>query len=286
MSSGDLALHARDADVTVLRADGLSIAGGPEAAPHRHDFHELIWTRAGRGEHLIDGEPVPVQPGSVTLIGRGQVHEFARAEDVEGWAVRFADEALVGGGPERPGAWLLLAREPRVIPVPAADAERAEAVIRALADESTRPGDACTPGLEAHLLMTLLLWLERWYDAAREEACDAADADLRLLRRFTERLEHDYAAHHDAAHYADALGVAPAHLAQTLVALTGRSTKEHVLDRVMVEAARLLRFGDLTVGEVAFQVGFRDPLYFSSAFKRHTGRSPLAYRRAVRGRAA
>ena len=51
----------------------------------------------------------------------------------------------------------------------------------------------------------------------------------------------------------------------------------------MLEAARLLRFTDRTVGEIAFQAGFRDPLYFSRAFKRHDGRSPQAYRDAARG---
>jgi AraC family transcriptional activator of pobA len=55
-----------------------------------------------------------------------------------------------------------------------------------------------------------------------------------------------------------------------------------VTDRVMVEAARLLTFTDLSVGEVAFRVGFEDPLYFSRAFKRRFGLSPQAYRRRDR----
>jgi AraC-like DNA-binding protein len=72
-------------------------------------------------------------------------------------------------------------------------------------------------------------------------------------------------------------------LARTLSGLTGRSTKELVTERVMVEAARQLRYTDLTVGEIAFRVGFTDPLYFSRAFKRQTGASPQAYRDSVRG---
>jgi hypothetical protein len=40
--------------------------------PHRHDYHELIWTRAGTGHHLIDGEVSVVEPSTVTLIGRGR----------------------------------------------------------------------------------------------------------------------------------------------------------------------------------------------------------------------
>ena len=63
----------------------------------------------------------------------------------------------------------------------------------------------------------------------------------------------------------------PPLLSRALTEATGRGTKELITDRVMLEAARLLRFTDLTVGEIAFRAGFADPLYFSRAFKRHTG---------------
>ena len=53
----------------------------------------------------------------------------------------------------------------------------------------------------------------------------------------------------------------------------------------MLEAARLLRFTDLTVGEIAYRVGFGDQLYFSRAFKRHSGEAPMNYRARSRGRA-
>ncbi len=46
----------------------------------------------------------------------------------------------------------------------------------------------------------------------------------------------------------------------------------------MLEAARLLRFSDLTIGEIAFRAGFSDQLYFSRAFKRRYDLSPSAYR--------
>ena len=55
---------------------------------------------------------------------------------------------------------------------------------------------------------------------------------------------------------------------------------ELVLDRVMLEAARLLRFTTLTVGEIAFRAGYTDQLYFSRAFRRRYGAAPTDYRRA------
>ena len=253
--------------------------------PHRHDYHELLWLRAGHGEHLLDGRPLAVRPRSLTLIGRGQIHVFTRAEDVTGTAVRFGDEALVGGAAQRatPG-WMLAGRGGLTVEVPEGDVGRLESIIAALAAEAERPPDARSADLERHLLSVLLLWIERWHDDTRTERREADDSELVLHRRFAERLEADYAAHHDAAHYAGALGVPAAALSRALSHVTGRSTKELVTDRVMLEAARLLRFTDLTVQEVGHRTGFRDPLYFSRAFKRHHGEAPQAYRGRVQGK--
>jgi AraC family transcriptional regulator, transcriptional activator of pobA len=66
--------------------------------------------------------------------------------------------------------------------------------------------------------------------------------------------------------------------------VTGRGTKELITERRMLEAARLLRFSDLTIGEVAHRAGFDDQLYFSRAFKRRFGEAPKVYRERVRGR--
>jgi AraC family transcriptional activator of pobA len=272
-----------DAAVQVAWFDRARLGAPRPRAPHRHDYHELIWVREGRGRQSIDGAPIPVQPGTVTVIGRGAVHVFEHAEGLTGAVLRFGDELLLGGSRLAPG-WLLAGRGGRTVPVPPGEADALEAALRALAAEAERPPDPRTADLERHLVGAVLLWVERWYDAARTERRDADDAEVQLHRRFAERLEHDFRTHHDAAHYADALAVPPAALSRALAEVTGRSTKELVTDRVMLEAARLLRFTDAGVGEVAHAVGFADPLYFSRAFKRHAGAAPMAYRARIRGK--
>jgi len=253
--------------------------------PHRHDYHELVWTRAGTGRHLIDGEPSLVEPRTVTLIGRGQVHVFERARGMAGAVVRFGDE-LVHGAPNarvQPG-WMLGGRGSRTVEVPRSEAPRLEATIEALAAEARRPLDACSVDLQRHLLSALLLWVERWYDASRAQDRSADDADVQLYRRFVALLERDFARHPATGHYADELGVPPAVLSRALSHVTGRATKELITERRMLEAARLLRFTDLSVGEIAFRAGFGDQLYFSRAFKRRHGEAPMAYREQMRGR--
>jgi AraC family transcriptional regulator, transcriptional activator of pobA len=250
-------------------------------APHRHDYHELLWLADGEGEQLVDGHAMTIVPGTVTVVARGQVHQFRHARVRRGALLRITDAALAG----RDDGWLIGAAG-RVIAVPDGAGERLAAVLDALRAETVAPPDPRSAALIRHLTATVLLWLERWDAAARaERPAVADDADVALRRRFLERLERDYVAHHDAAHYADALAVPQAALSRALAAATGRGTKELIVERVMTEAMRLLRFTDKSVGEVAYAVGYGDPLYFSRAFKRYAGRAPQAYREEVHGSA-
>ena len=256
---------------------------GDDRAPHRHDFHEVLWVREGTGRHLLDGAPAPVRPGSVTLVGRGQVHLLERGDDLRGLALRFRDEIV--GTPSaqnpRPG-WMLAGAGGRIVDVPADGEAHLEGALAALAAETLKPACGVRADLERHLVSVVLLWIEQWGRAETDGEAVVDDA-VRLHRRFVSVLEHDFARHHGAAHYADELSVPPRALAKALTRVTGRTTKELVTDRVMVEAARLLRFTDLTVGQVAHEVGFSDALYFSRACRRNFGVPPGAYREQVRG---
>jgi AraC family transcriptional activator of pobA len=217
-------------EVVVLEGEsyGADSECGPRR-PHRHDYHELIWTRRGTGHHLIDGDVSHVEPSTVTLIGRGQVHVFARASGLYGAVVRFGGELLHGDAAARanPG-WLLGSRGARTVAVPAGEVARLESTIDALGAETRRPADSRSIDVQRHLLSVLLLWVERWYEAARTQQRDADDAELQLYRRFADVLERDFARHHHAGHYADELRVPPSALSLALAHVTGQIGRAHV----------------------------------------------------------
>ena len=191
--------------------------------PHRHDYHELIWTRSGAGRHMLDHRTVPVVPGTITVIGRGQVHVFEQAHNLVGAAVRFGEELLHEGPIARADpAWLLAGCGGWNVTVPESSHAPLEALIASLKDESAGPPDARSADLQRHLLSVLLLWIERWYDGEHTERRDAQGAGLELYRRFSRVLERDFAAHHDAAHYADALAMPPAALSHALTQVAGQ----------------------------------------------------------------
>src|SRR3954469_24350091 len=136
----DIAVDRLPQELQVVLLDDASFGSdAPQGArePHRHDYHELFWTRRGDGEHSIDGERFPVVPGTVTLIGRGQIHVFERARRLSGAVVRFGPEMQHEG----PG-WLVGGRGSRTVPVPPSEVPALESTIAMLAAETARPRDA------------------------------------------------------------------------------------------------------------------------------------------------
>ncbi|HEY7453536.1 MAG TPA: AraC family transcriptional regulator [Thermoleophilaceae bacterium] len=258
----------------VIELEVGSIGDGEVREPHRHAYHELLWVREGSGRHLIDGDPVEFGPHTLTLIAKGQVHQFERADGVRVLVARFDDEWLTDSR-----RWLFAGQACTALRVPDPDAERFDDLLELLRAELERPPGPESAELRRHLLAAALLWAQRWREAELEGRA-ASGTDVDLHRRFLELLERDFRTSHEAGHYASELGVTTGTLSRTLSRLTGRTTKQLILDRVLLEAVRLLRFSDLQVKEIADRLGFSDQFAFSKAFKRQRGEAPLDFRRS------
>lgn len=84
-----------------------------------------------------------------------------------------------------------------------------------------------------------------------------------------------------ASEYANRMAVHVNHLNAALKEVTGKSTTEHLNERLVAEAKHLLTHTDWNVAEIAYSLGFEYASYFTNFFKKHTGGTPLAFRHAV-----
>lgn len=87
----------------------------------------------------------------------------------------------------------------------------------------------------------------------------------------------------DAARQA---GLSPSRFVHRFAVATGEGFRVWLLRRVMARACRLLVADDAAIGDISRAVGFANPQYFASAFRRELGTTPSAWRRQARVRAA
>lgn len=83
-----------------------------------------------------------------------------------------------------------------------------------------------------------------------------------------------------AQHIADSLNVSPNYLGSLLKALTGQTTQQHIHNKLIEKAKERLSTTNLSVSEIAYELGFEHPQSFSKLFKTKTKVSPLEFRQS------
>jgi len=79
---------------------------------------------------------------------------------------------------------------------------------------------------------------------------------------------------------ADRLNVSPNYLSDLLKVLTGQSTQQHIHDKLIEKAKEKLSTTDLSVSEIAYELGFEHSQSFSKLFKAKTELSPMKFRQS------
>jgi AraC family transcriptional activator of pobA len=115
------------------------------------------------------------------------------------------------------------------------------------------------------------------------------NASARLASRFLETLEQQFPVENPdqtlvlktAQEFADRLAVHVNHLNKAVKEITGKPTSAHITGRITDEAKALLQHTTWSVAEIAYCLGFAYPTYFNNFFKKQTGATPLACRKAA-----
>ena len=93
-----------------------------------------------------------------------------------------------------------------------------------------------------------------------------------------QQIQSDLAAPLNVEQLAHSLQLSPSHFIRCFKAQMGYSPLAYQTRLRMERAKDLLRGTTLRVSEIAAKVGYQNPMYFSSTFKKHAGMTPLEYR--------
>jgi AraC family transcriptional regulator, transcriptional activator of pobA len=78
--------------------------------------------------------------------------------------------------------------------------------------------------------------------------------------------------------YAEQLSIHVTHLNRAVREVTGKTTTDHLNERIITEAKALLMNSDWNVAEISYSLGYEYPTYFNNFFKKLTGATPKSLR--------
>jgi AraC family transcriptional activator of pobA len=112
------------------------------------------------------------------------------------------------------------------------------------------------------------------------------DAKTRITAVFHELLDRQFPIEstteevslRSASDFADKLGVHVNYLNRAVRATTGKTTTEHISERLTSEAILLLKHSHWNISEISYSLGFEDPSHFNHFFKKQTNQIPSSFR--------
>lgn len=107
-----------------------------------------------------------------------------------------------------------------------------------------------------------------------------SDKDIVKAIRYVHDHHHEKVSVNDLARH---VGLSKEYLSSKFKRETGMTVSAYIAKMRIQEAQALLRFTDLSIGEIAAQLAYSSQSYFQTAFKRETGMTPQQYRVSIEG---
>lgn len=249
--------------------------------PHRTDFYHVFWFEQAPPEHLVDFNPIRNLGNSFVFINKHQVQIFHKTTNVRGKLLLFTDVFFAKSTHDLQfikNALLFNELSTAIIKIPG----KSHLLIDCFNDieeELIKKEDAYSYDILKNLLHTFLLHSERELRLlGHQEIKKGADLDYTTL--FKDLLNDQFKHVRTVNGYASQMNVSEKRLVKATKKVAGKTPKELIDDRVMLEAKRLLTHTSNSIKEVGYELGFEEPTNFIKFFKKHAGKTPIEFREA------
>lgn len=255
--------------------------------PHTHNYYEMCFFTAGSGEHEIDFVSHSIKAPSIHFLRPGQVHLIKRGNVYKGYLVVFSEEFFnlrFQNLEIIPGYPLVTKLENGPILNLNKDlfAEFYQ-IIKYIENELTE-SDIDSEEIIISYLKIFFLKLKQNFSKLISSQNETKGISKHIVYRFNQLVDKYYDQIHHVKEYADLLGESPVQLNKAIKSVTNKTAGEIIIERLVLEAKRLLLFSDLSNKEVAYKLNYEDPSYFTRIFRKKTGYTPSGFRAKMKER--
>jgi len=247
--------------------------------PHRDNHCQLMLAINGTFQFNIDFKNIEFTAPALICVFPEQVHHIIEVKNPKGWMISF-DPSLVNKE-----VLLLLEHKidnPFLLQHESPFFEQLclmMDLIEKVQQQNTNQYSQKT----VHSLLNGLLSLiagEIVSDLALDKTKE--NRSIIIKESFMKLTKEHFKTWKQPAQYAAALSISTAHLNDTVKSLTGSPVSVHIQEASIMEAKRLLYFTTNSVKEIAYEVGYEEPVYFGKLFKKVTSLTPLEFRKKFR----
>lgn len=247
--------------------------------PHGHDFYLILLITKGSGKHSIDYKEYNVEPGSLFIVSPGQVHCWDLAADTDGYVLFFKKEYF-----------LIDFNHDKLVKLPFFKSSYSVPCLKLQPDEQMTllsMFDNINKEYQNHLfnyhemirlyLNVLFLELSRIY-SKKDEKSIIYSYELIQLNRFESLVNKYFKAHKSLVFYADKMNISLKQLSYLCKKVIDKTPSEILLDRIILEAKRLVIHTDMPINAIADELNYNDYSYFIRFFKKVCNVTPDQYR--------
>lgn len=157
------------------------------------------------------------------------------------------------------------------------ETEQIKGAFLAISEEiKTNKSDANT---SIKLWITLILiYAKRSYIRQELARNNIIDKNSKLVAQYKKMVAQYFVTLRSVKDYAEKMAVSPNHLNKVIKQETGKSAGDFINDMLVMEIKALLRYSQLNISEIAYQLDFTDTSHLAKFFKKHTGTTPTQYR--------
>ena len=242
--------------------------------PRRLRKYVLAWCSKGSVTVVVDEKELKLKEHEVVTITSGQIHYLKNCTRADGFILEFTLDFFCKNDNDielifHNGLFCHFSLN-EVIPIPNHRSihTQLELIYEELGSESYQHLVSIHSRIELILVEINRAKLRRGDEIWKPDA---------LFLKFLELVRANFEKNYPLSQIATMLGTTEAKLNEQSKLHTGRTAQNVIYGLIASEAKRLLIYQNLSVKQVAYQLGFNDPFYFSNFFKKHTKHSPKSY---------
>ncbi|AWW00766.1 AraC family transcriptional regulator [Arcticibacterium luteifluviistationis] len=248
--------------------------------PHRADFYQILWFQDSSPTHLVDFNPIKTGTNTLLFINKGSVQIFDKNKDFKGKLILFTDDFFCKSDSDTTFLRstilfndLLSISQININDSPAIFGD----IVKNLETELAKPNDTYQSDILRNLLHNFLLHAER--ERRKQNFVEIKkDVELEYAILLKDSLELNFVSHKNVGFYANQIAITPKRLNQATSKVFGKTPKELIDERVLLECKRLLVHTKESIKEISFSLGFEEPTNFIKYFRKHTTKTPVEFR--------